>query len=81
MGLPFRCWLTVLSGRCGGELIEDRERTVDLFHRCAVSYGGVKRAQRMMGGLQFRDDRIPSAEEFREAIEVNKLAAIRFTPA
>ncbi|WP_396925880.1 hypothetical protein [Mycolicibacterium sp.] len=62
-----------------GELIEDRERTVDLFHRCATSYG-VKRAQRMMG-LQFRDDRIPSAEEFREAVEVNKLAAIRFTPA
>ncbi|APE16739.1 hypothetical protein BOH72_17330 [Mycobacterium sp. WY10] len=62
-----------------GELIEDRERTVDLFHRCAVSYG-VKRAQRMMG-LQFRDDQIPSVDEFREAIEVNKLAAIRFTPA
>ncbi len=62
-----------------GELIEDRERTVDLFHRCAVSYG-VKRAQRMMG-LQFRGDQIPSVDEFREAIEVNKLAAIRFTPA
>ncbi|TDO08184.1 hypothetical protein EV580_5756 [Mycobacterium sp. BK086] len=62
-----------------GELIEDREATADLFHRCAVSYG-VKRAQRMMG-LQFRDDRIPSLDEFREAIEVNKLAAIRFTSA
>nr|WP_221218690.1 MULTISPECIES: hypothetical protein [unclassified Mycolicibacterium] len=62
-----------------GELVEDRETTADLFHRCAVSYG-VKRAQRMMG-LQFRDDRIPSLDEFREAIEVNKLAAIRFTTA
>ncbi|MCV7345375.1 hypothetical protein [Mycolicibacterium rhodesiae] len=60
-----------------GELIEDREQTVSLFHRCASAYG-VKRAQRMMG-LQFRDDRIPTVEEFREAIEVNKLAAIRFT--
>lgn len=62
-----------------GALIEDREQTVSLFHRCAVSYG-VKRAQRMMG-LRFREDRIPSAEEFREAVEVNKLAAIRFTAA
>ncbi|KAA0110855.1 hypothetical protein CIW47_06145 [Mycolicibacterium sp. P1-5] len=62
-----------------GELIEDRELTADLFHRCALSYG-VKRAQRMMG-LQFRDNRMPSSEEFREAIEVNKLAAIRFTAA
>jgi hypothetical protein len=62
-----------------GELVEDRALTADLFHRCAMSYG-VKRAQRMMG-LQFRDDRIPSLEEFREAIEVNKLAAIKFTPS
>ncbi|AKK26121.1 hypothetical protein [Mycobacterium sp. EPa45] len=62
-----------------GELVEGLDATAELFHRCAESYG-VKRAQRMMG-LQFRDDRIPSVEEFREAIEVNKLAAIRFTPA
>ncbi len=62
-----------------GELIEDRALTADLFHRCASAYG-VKRAQRMMG-LQFRDSRIPSVEEFREAIDVNKLAAIRFTAA
>jgi len=62
-----------------GELVEDRALTADLFHRCAQGYG-VKRAQRMMG-LQFRDDRIPTSEEFTEAIDVNKLAAIRFTPA
>ncbi len=62
----------------GGALIEDREQTVSLFHRCASAYGP-KRAQRMMGGLRFREDRIPSVEEFREAVEVNKLAAIRFT--
>ena len=62
-----------------GELIEDRALTADLFHRCAVGYG-VKRAQRMMG-LQFRDNRIPTLAEFTEAIEVNKLAAIRFSPA
>lgn len=62
-----------------GELIDDRALTADLFHRCAESYG-VKRAQRMIG-LKFRDDRIPTLEEFTEAIEVNKLAAIKFTPS
>jgi hypothetical protein len=62
-----------------GELIEDRALTADLFHRCASAYG-VKKAQRMIG-LQFRDNRIPTLEEFTEAIEVNKLAAIRFTAA
>ena len=62
-----------------GELIEDRALTADLFHQCAASYG-VKRAQRMMG-LRFRDDRMPSLAEFAEAVEVNKLAAIRFTAA
>lgn len=62
-----------------GELIEGVDATAELFHRCAQSYG-VKRAQRMMG-LQFRDDQIPTLEEFREAIDVHKLAAIRFTAA
>lgn len=62
-----------------GELIEDRALTALLFHKCAVSYG-VKRAQRMMG-LRFRDARVPRLAEFTEAIEVNRLAAIRFTAA
>jgi hypothetical protein len=62
-----------------GELIEDPAVTESLFKPFAVSYGP-KRAQRMMG-LRFRDDRMPSLDEFREAIEVNKLAAIRFTAA
>lgn len=62
-----------------GELIEDPSVTADLFHRCAQSYG-VKAAQRMMG-LKFRDDRIPTVEEFAEAIKTNHLSAIRFTPA
>ncbi|WP_170310489.1 hypothetical protein [Mycolicibacterium sarraceniae] len=62
-----------------GELVEDQAATASLFHRCAQSYG-VKRAQRMMG-LRFRDNRVPTLAEFTDAIEVNKLAAIRFTPA
>lgn len=60
-----------------GELVEDPAVTAELFHRCASAYGA-KRAQRMMG-LQFRDGRIPTLEEFAKAVEVNKLAAIRFT--
>ncbi|MHA7649870.1 PNPOx family protein [Mycobacterium sp. ML4] len=62
-----------------GELVEDRTVTRDLYLRAAQSYD-VKRAQRQMG-LKFRDNRIPSAEEFSEAIERLKLSAIKFTPA
>lgn len=40
----------------------------------------VKRAQRMMG-LKFRDERIPTVEEFAEAVDRERLAAIRLTPA
>jgi hypothetical protein len=62
-----------------GELIADPAVVADLSHRCAESYG-VKRAQTMMG-LKFRDNRIPTVEEFKEAIAREKIAAVRFTPA
>ena len=62
-----------------GELIQDRAVVADLFRRCAESYG-VKRAQRMMG-LTFRDEQIPTLEEFTEAVDREHLAAIRLTPA
>jgi hypothetical protein len=62
-----------------GEVVADPAAVPGLFHRCAESYGP-KRAQRMMG-LTFRDDRIPTVEDFAEAIAREKLVAIRFTPA
>jgi hypothetical protein len=62
-----------------GELIDDPASVADLSHRCAESYG-VKTAQRMMG-LKFRDQRVPTVEEFKEAAEREHLAAIRLTPA
>ncbi|MCV7068884.1 hypothetical protein H7H51_29935 [Mycolicibacterium farcinogenes] len=61
-----------------GELITDRAAVADLFHRCAESYG-VKRAQRMMG-LTFYDQRIPTLQEFTEAVDRLRLAAIKLTP-
>ncbi|MBB5167507.1 hypothetical protein [Mycobacterium sp. AZCC_0083] len=61
-----------------GELIEDAPVVADLSKRLAESYG-VKAAQRVMG-LKFRDPRIPTLEEFTEAVETNHLAAIRLTP-
>ncbi|MUL81550.1 MULTISPECIES: hypothetical protein [unclassified Mycolicibacterium] len=61
-----------------GELIQDRAAAAELFHRCAESYG-VTRAQRMMG-LKFRDQRIPTSEDFAEAIGREHLVAIRLTP-
>ena len=62
-----------------GELIRDRAVVSDLFHRCADSYG-VQRAQRVMG-LKFRDRRIPTRDEFAEAVDRLHLAAVRLTPA
>jgi hypothetical protein len=62
-----------------GELITDPAVVADLSHRCAESYG-VKRAQRMMG-LGFREQRIPTLEEFTEAAQREKLAAVKLTPA
>ncbi|HZU47227.1 MAG TPA: hypothetical protein VFA16_08245 [Mycobacterium sp.] len=62
-----------------GELIQDPGVVADLHRRCAESYGA-KNAQRMMG-LKFRDQRIPSVEEFAEAVDRMRLAAIRLTPA
>ena len=62
-----------------GELIEDPPAVAALSRRSAEHYG-VKTAQRMMG-LKFRDQRIPTVEEFTEAAKANHLGAIRFTPA
>ncbi|OBG97500.1 hypothetical protein A5697_18805 [Mycobacterium sp. E3251] len=62
-----------------GELIRDRAVVSDLFLRCAESYG-VRRAQRMIG-LKFRDQRIPTREEFAEAVDRMHLGAVRLTPA
>jgi hypothetical protein len=62
-----------------GDLIQDPSVVADLYRRCSESYG-VKGAQRMIG-VKFRDQRIPTLEEFTEAVEQNHLAAIRLTPA
>ena len=62
-----------------GELIRDRAVVSALYLRCTQSYG-VKRAQRMIG-VKFRDRRIPTLEEFGEAVDRMHLAAIRLTAA
>ncbi|KBZ68512.1 hypothetical protein ACRU13_03775 [Mycobacterium colombiense] len=62
-----------------GELIRDRGAVSDLLLRCAESYG-VQRAQRMIG-LKFRDQRIPTRDEFAEAVDRLHLGAVRLSPA
>jgi hypothetical protein len=62
-----------------GVLITDPATVAALSHRCAESYG-TKRAQRMMG-LKFRDNRIPTLQEFTEAAAREHMSAIKFTPA
>jgi hypothetical protein len=61
-----------------GQMISDPAVVADLAHRCAEGYG-VKKAQRMMG-LKFRDDRIPTVEEFAEGLAREKIVAVKFTP-
>ena len=61
-----------------GKLIRDRGIVSDLYLRCAESYG-VQRAQRMIG-LRFRDQRIPTRDEFAEAVDRLHLGAVRLSP-
>lgn len=61
-----------------GVLVGDRAAVTDLYLRCVESYG-LRRAQRMIG-LTFRDPRIPSREEFAEAVDRLHLGAVRLTP-
>ena len=62
-----------------GELIGDRAVVSDLYLRCTQAYG-VKRAQRMIG-VKFREQRVPTLDEFSEAVGRLKLVAIKFTPS
>jgi hypothetical protein len=62
-----------------GELITDKAHVIDLYARCAEGYGA-KRAARAMG-LGFRDNQLPTHDQWAEAVDELKLRAIRFTPA
>src|ERR1700744_2301850 len=57
-----------------GELIRNRATVSDLLLRAAESYG-VQRAQRMIG-LKFRDQRLPTRDEFAEAVDRLHLGAV-----
>jgi len=61
-----------------GEVISDPAVVAELAHQCAQGYG-VKKAQTMMG-LKFRDNKIPSVDEFAEGIAREKIVAVKFTP-
>jgi hypothetical protein len=65
------------SATMRGELVDDPAVVADLCRRSAESHG-VKGAQRAMG-LKFRDQRIPSLEEFAEAAKREGIAAVRLT--
>jgi hypothetical protein len=62
-----------------GQLIKDPAVVAQLASRAATSYGA-KKAQRSMG-LKFRDNAIPSVEQFTEASTRLGLAAIKLTPS
>jgi hypothetical protein len=60
-----------------GELIADPAVVGDLTHRLAESYG-VKSAQRVMG-LGFRDQRMPTLEEFTDQARRDHMAVVKLT--
>jgi hypothetical protein len=62
-----------------GELVEDPSVVADLYRRACESYG-VKGAQRLTG-LKFREQRMPTPEDFNEAVQRDHLAAVRLTSA
>lgn len=62
-----------------GELIENRLLVTDLYYRC-VEFYGVAHAERVMG-MAFRDHRMPTRDQFAQAVAELHLMAIRFTPA
>jgi hypothetical protein len=62
-----------------GELIRDPATVAGIGHRVAESYSP-KKAQRMMG-MKFRDNRVPTVEEFTEAAQRDGMRAIKLTPA
>ncbi len=62
-----------------GRLITDPPTVVDIVHRLSQSYGA-KRAQRTMGGMKFRDGRVPTVAEWEDAVPRLKIAAIKLTP-
>jgi hypothetical protein len=78
-GAPADVLLGGKTTRMRGDLIEDRALVAGLSRRCAESYG-VRRAQPLMG-LKFRGGRIPTVEEFGDAVDRHHYAAVRFTPA
>jgi hypothetical protein len=63
--------------RMCGLLIEDRAVVAGLSRRCAESYG-VRRAQPLMG-LKFSAGHVPTVEEFADAVDRHRYAAVRFT--
>ena len=62
-----------------GQLIKDPAAVADIAHRIATDKGP-KLAQRSMG-MKFRDDAVPSLEEFTAAATRLRVAAIKLTPA
>jgi hypothetical protein len=78
-GHPAEVLLDGKTTKMTGELIVDPAVVSELSHRLADAYG-VKTAQRSMG-LAFRDPRIPTVEEFKEAAEREGIVAVKLTPA
>lgn len=61
-----------------GVLLTDAGEVSDIVHRLAIAYGA-KKAQRMMG-MTFDADRVPSREQWDEAVARIGISAVSLTP-
>ncbi|MEH3140806.1 MAG: hypothetical protein PGN37_11615 [Mycobacterium kyogaense] len=62
-----------------GVLLTDAAQVADIVGRLATAYGA-KKAQRMMG-MKFDADRVPTREEWDEAVARIHISAVSLTPA
>ena len=56
-----------------GDLVGGRREVAELFHRCAVGYG----LGAAVDGSEVPRSRVPTLEEFRQAVDENGFVAIR----
>lgn len=77
-GAPADVWLGGKKTSMQGQVIKDPATVADVAHRVATAYEA-KKAQRSMG-LTFSTDAVPSLEEFTQAAEWLRLAAVKLTP-
>lgn len=78
-GAPVDVTFNGTTSAMRGELISDAKQVAACCLRCTDTYGA-KGGARMLG-MQFRDNALPSADDFVEAAQEEHVVLIRLTPS